>query len=818
MPVLGIDVGSSTSTVATISRGAIDIVLNDVSQRYTPTCVSYGEYQRVFGDQANTQIVSNFKNTCRGFLNVLGLNLNSDKDENWNVTELDKFFSSTPLVVDEKGQLSYQVTNAGKTVNVSAVSALVGYLNYLTDLAEKYTGGVCREVVMSYPSWFSEYQKSLLVASVRACGSNCLRLVSEGFAMAMDYGMYRLKQLNDEKATTVALVNIGHSHTTVAIVDFFATYCVILSELSDRDLGGRYLEYLLMNEMCQEFNKKYNLDPLGNTKTRLKVEATASKVKRVLSANSESSYSLECLMEDYDLNGHLKREEFEVLCSREFLPRLSELLMCSLKVSGRTMESIDSVEVVGGITRVPCVQTLISHVFDKPVSKTLNADESIARGCVLQGAINSKHYMVRKYNVIEKLSRPFTVTFLPGLGPFSQQQMYNAEILTVANVGTNYNEVFTVKVKLDPPFTVFTSFDDPRITSKNQLPTFQYTLSQVQEYTSSPKDKRKENKPEEKKEEGEEGNMSEVEEYLSKVEKELNQEAGRTNQNKGGLDRDADGWAIKFKFDETVNLFSFCRGLDVSVMSPFILETDKLSANESAQKKKDLHETNRLRTLNDLETYVYTVRDKLQTTHKDFMDPKNMNQVIEKLNETENWLYENRTATLESLEKMYNTLTSQFDPVENNYNIYLNKEQNLSSFFSRLSNLHQYSVGTDNSWLNVPENERTSISNKLTMLSSNTMKLVEREKNMPKYNNPLYTMEQLDQELKNVKDEMDKLIKKHKVVEQPKSEPEPEPEPEPSKEPEVTEPEEEQKNDPESQNQEEEMEVDESKSQEEMAK
>uniref|UniRef100_A0A3B0MQL8 Heat shock protein, putative n=1 Tax=Theileria annulata TaxID=5874 RepID=A0A3B0MQL8_THEAN len=811
MPVLGIDVGSSTSTVATISRGAIDIVLNDVSQRYTPTCVSYGEYQRVFGEQANTQIVSNFKNTCRGFLNILGLNLNSDKDENWNITELDKFFSSTPLVVDEKGQLSYQVTNAGKTVNVSAVSALVGYVNYLTDLAEKYTGGVCREVVMSYPSWFSEYQKSLLVASVRACGSNCLRLVSEGFAMAMDYGMYRIKQLNDETATTVALVNIGHSHTTVAIVDFFATYCVILSELSDRDLGGRYLEYLLMNEMCQEFNKKYKLDPLGNPKTRLKVEATASKVKRVLSANSESSYSLECLMEDYDLNGHLKREEFEVLCSREFLPRLSELLMCSLKVSGRTMESIDSVEVVGGITRVPCVQALISHVFDKPVSKTLNADESIARGCVLQGAINSKHYMVRKYNVIEKLSRPFTVTFLQGLGPFSQQQMHNAEIITVANVGTNYNEVFTVKVKLDPPFTVFTSFDDPRITSKNQLQTFQYTLSQVTEYSPT-RDKTNEKKGEEKKEGEEEVNMTEVEEYLSKVEKELQQETGRTNANKNALDRDAEGWIIKFKFDETVNLFSFCRGLDVSVMSPFILETDKLSTNETVQKKRDLHETNRLRTLNDLETYVYTVRDKLQTTHKDFVDPKNMNQVVDKLNETENWLYENRTATLENLEKMYKTLTSHFDQVENNYNVYLNKEQNLSAFFSRLSNLHQYSVGTDNSWLNVPENERVSISNKLNMLSNNTMELVEREKNMPKYNNPLYTMEQLDQELRNVKDEMDKLIKKHKVVEHPKSEPEP------AKEPEVTEPEDVQKNEPESQNQETEMEVDDGKSQEEMAK
>ncbi|BAM39956.1 heat shock protein [Theileria orientalis strain Shintoku] len=763
MPVLGVDVGSSTSTVATILRGAIDIVLNDVSQRYTPTCVSYGDLQRIFGDQANTQIVSNFRNTCRGFLNVLGL---STSEDHWNVTELDKFFNSTAFTVDEKGHLAYQVTNGGKTTTVSALAVLTGYLSYLTELAEKYTGGVCREVVMSHPSWFSEYQKNLMVASVRATGSNCLRLISEGFAMAMDYGMYRLKQLSDETATTVALVNVGHSHTTVALVDFFASYCVVLSEVSDRDLGGRYLECMLMREMCQEFSKKYKLDPLANNKTRLKVEAVASKVKRVLSANSDSSYSLECLMEDYDLTGNVKREEFESMCSKEFLPRLSELLTTALRESGRTQDAIHSVEVVGGITRVPCIQALISTVFNKPISKTLNADESVARGCVLQGAINSKHYMVRKYNVVEKLRRPLSVSALPGLGPFTQMQ--KVERIVVAEVGSSKSEVYVLRVPFEPPFTVLSSFDDPRVNSRHQLPTFQYTLTAV------PAPGNEGEKAE--KEEGKEGEKSQsekeeedVEKYLNKVEKECSKNEGNKEEGVPKIDKDANGWIVKFQFDETGSLLSYCRGLDVCVVSPYKFDLEQLATNEANQRRKDMNETIRLKTLNDLETYVYAARDKLNNTHVEFVEGKVQAHMLKKLDEVENWLYENRLGTLADFEAKHNSLSTMFEPVENNYRVYTNKEQNLGNFFTRLKQIYDYAVGREGDWTNVPEGERAEVANRINGLNNTTMELVEKEKNMPKYNNPLYTMEQLEEQINLLKNEMEHLIKKYKVVEEPKS-------------------------------------------------
>ncbi|UKJ90237.1 heat shock protein [Theileria orientalis] len=767
MPVLGVDVGSSTSTVATILRGAIDIVLNDVSQRYTPTCVSYGDLQRVFGDQANTQIVSNFRNTCRGFFNVLGL---STSEDHWNVTELDMFFSSTPFTVDEKGHLAFQVTNGGKTTSVSALSVLTGYVSYLTELAEKYTGGVCREIVMSHPSWFSEYQKNLMVASVRATGSNCLRVISEGFAMAMDYGMYRLKQLSDETATTVALVNVGHSHTTVALVDFFATYCVVLSEVSDRDLGGRYLECMLMKEMCNEFNKKYKLDPLANNKTRLKVEAVASKVKRVLSANSDSSYSLECLMEDYDLTGNVKREEFETLCSKEFLPRLSELLTTALRESGRTQDSIHSVEVVGGITRVPCVQALISTVFDKPISKTLNSDESVARGCVLQGAINSKHYMVRKYNVIEKLRRPLSVCALPGLGPFTQMQ--NMERVVVGEVGSSKSEVFVLRVPFEPPFTVLASYDDPRVNSRHQLPTFQYTLSSVASGSAANEgDKSDKEKDNEGEKEGDKSKSEgdDVEEYLNKVEKECSKSDGNKEEGMAKLDRDANGWIVKYQFDDTGSLVSYCRGLDVCALSPFKFDFEQLTTNEANQRRRDMNETTRLKTLNDLETYVYTARDKLNNTHREFVEANMQTQMLKKLDEVENWLYENRLGSLAEFEAKHNGLSTMFEPVEKNYRVYTNKEQNLGNFFTRLKQIFEYAVGKEVEWTNVPEGERVEVVNKINGLNNTTMELVEKEKNMPKYNNPLYTMEQLEEQINMLRSEMEQLMKKYKVVEEPKS-------------------------------------------------
>ncbi|AFZ79106.1 DnaK family member protein [Theileria equi strain WA] len=720
MPVIGVDIGSSTSTVATISKGAIDIVLNDVSQRYTPTCLSYAPLQRLFGDQSQSQIVSNFKNSCRGFMSMLGVKLRGqDRAGEFSVTELDEFFSSTPLKLDDNGVLSYQIANGSSVSTKSTLSALIGYISFLTEMSDSYTGALCREAVFSYPSWFSELQKNYLSTCARAAGLNCLKVISEGTAMALDYGMYRLKQLSDEAATTVALVMIGHSHATLTIVDFFASHCVVLSEVSDKYIGGRTIDYILMSHMASEFSKKYKIDPLSNVKTKLKVEAVALKAKRVLSANSEASYSAECLMEDYDLAGTIKRDEFEKLCESEFLPRLTTMLNEGIKLSGRSVDSISAVEIAGGITRIPCVQAIISGVFNKPLSKTLNADECIARGCVLEAAISSKHYMVRQYKVVEQLSRPLTICCLPGLGDHTEKDLVTAKCYEVAPAGSKKSDVFSIRLEAGLPCTIFASLDDPRD------PSGVHALGSFR---------------------------------LNATSKE------------GGED---EGLAIKCGFDEFGSFYLLSESCEVAVFPAHTLDLDTLSALEKEESKKDKTEVQRLKTLNDFETFIYSVRDKMQDTHKDFVEPKNVEKIAGAVNHWQDWLYSNSGASQEVLQEGFDKVSEEWKSVEHLYNVYTEKELELETFYKKLQNYYNFCCDDKSPrWGDATAEERLSFAKRLIDLDSSIREAHEKEVSQPKYLSPLFTMAQVEIQLKIIADDIEKFCNdKKKVAEVPKEDP-----------------------------------------------
>lgn len=390
--VIGIDLGTADSFVAYVSRGAVDVVQNEVSQRKTPSLVGFTDRERLLGDAALSQIKSNAKNSCRNFKHLLGQKFNS------HAVKVEEFWSTCPLVEVEDGFTGCSVTYRGESVTFSATAITAMFLTKLKDITEAWCKGTVADVVIGVPSYFSDFQRAALLDAAKIAKLNVLRVMNEHTATALEYGYFRSGDFDPEKPTTVAFCQMGHSVFSVAIVQFVKGKLTVLCERSEK-VGGRDMDECLIRCFAEEFKKKTSCDVLGNKKALFKLEDAVMKTKKVLSANAESNIACECLMEDHDFSSHINRVDFLEMC-KPMMQKVQNVLQSAIAASGLPVSSIDSVEMCGGASRVPWVKEMCSKTFGgKELSTTMNADECVARGCALQAALLSPLYKVKEFRV-----------------------------------------------------------------------------------------------------------------------------------------------------------------------------------------------------------------------------------------------------------------------------------------------------------------------------------------------------------------------------------------------------------------------------------
>lgn len=399
--IIGIDLGTSESYVAFVGRGIVDIVQNEVSKRATPTLVGFTDRERLLGDSALAQIKSNAKNTCRNFKHLLGRKLEApdlSRESFWSTSKL----TST----EDQGFAGYEVNYKGTSRDMSAVQVTAAYFTKLREITEKWCTAKVSDVVISVPSYFSHVQRQAVMDSAKIAGLTVLRLMNEHTATALAYGIYRSNDFDPEKPMNVAFCSMGHALFSVCIVQFTRGKLKVLCENSDL-IGGRDMDECLMREFAAQFKKKNNLDALANKKSVLKLEDAVTKTKKVLSANSEAPCTVECLVEDYDFSSTINRQDFEAMCEPA-IAKAKAVLEAAKAASPVPLDQVDFVEIVGGATRVPWVKRICSEAFGgKPLSTTMNQEESVARGCALQAAILSPLYKVREFAVEDNC--PFSI-------------------------------------------------------------------------------------------------------------------------------------------------------------------------------------------------------------------------------------------------------------------------------------------------------------------------------------------------------------------------------------------------------------------------
>ncbi|KAL8911194.1 MAG: hypothetical protein Q9171_003600 [Xanthocarpia ochracea] len=399
MSVVGVDFGTLNTVIAVARNRGVDVITNEVSNRATPSLVGFGPKTRYLGEPAKTQEISNLKNTVSSLKRLVGRSLN-DPD-----IQIEKQFVSASLV-DIKGQVGAEVSYLGNKEQFTATQLVSMFLNKIKSTASAELKLPVSDVVVSVPPWFTDAQRRSILDAAEIAQLKLLRLINDTTATALGYGITKLDlPTAEEKPRRVAFIDIGHSNYSCSVVEFKKGELNVKSTAYDRHFGGRDIDKALVDHFAKEFKEKYKIDITTNPKAIVRVATAAEKMKKILSANAQAPLSIESLMNDVDVSSMMKRDQLEELI-QPLLDRATVPLEQALAEAKLKPEDIDSIEMVGGCTRVPALKERISKFFGKQLSFTLNQDEAVARGCAFSCAILSPVFRVRDFSVHDIVNYP----------------------------------------------------------------------------------------------------------------------------------------------------------------------------------------------------------------------------------------------------------------------------------------------------------------------------------------------------------------------------------------------------------------------------
>ncbi|PSR83687.1 heat shock protein 70 family [Coniella lustricola] len=399
MSVVGVDFGTLNTVIAVARNRGVDVIANEVSNRATPSLVGFGPKARYLGETAKTQEISNLKNTVSCLKRLAGRSL-SDPD-----VQLEQQYISAPLV-DVNGQVGAEVSYCGQKEKFSATQLCAMFLSKIKATTSAEIKLPVSDIVLSVPAWFTDIQRRAMIDAAEIAGLKILRLMNDTTAAALGYGITKLDLPGpDEKPRRVAFVDVGHSNYTCSIVEYKKGELAVKATAWDRHYGGRNFDKALVDHLQKEFMGKYKIDIFSNPRAVARVQAAAEKTKKILSANQQAPLNIESLMNDIDVSAMITRQEFEALIE-PLLNQTSSPLEQALAEAKLTKEDIDVIEVVGGGSRVPAVKERIQAFFGKPLSFTLNQDEAVARGCAFSCAILSPVFKVRDFAIQDAISYP----------------------------------------------------------------------------------------------------------------------------------------------------------------------------------------------------------------------------------------------------------------------------------------------------------------------------------------------------------------------------------------------------------------------------
>ncbi|KAI9841523.1 MAG: adenyl-nucleotide exchange factor sse1 [Sclerophora amabilis] len=653
MSVVGVDLGTLNTVIAVARNRGVDVITNEVSNRATPSLVGFGPKSRYLGESAKTQEISNLKNTVSSLKRLAG---RSPKDPD---IILEQDYVSAPLV-EVAGQVGAEVTYLGKKEQFTATQLISMFLNKIKATASAELKIPVSDMVMSVPPWFTDAQRRSLMDAAQISGIKLLRLMNDTTATALGYGITKLDLPSaEEKPRRVAFVDIGHSSYACSIVEFKKGELAVKSTAWDRHFGGRNFDKALVDHFAKEFKEKYKIDIKSNPKALVRVAAAAEKLKKILSANANAPINIESLMNDVDVHAMLKREQLEELV-KPLLERATAPLEQALTEAKLKVEDIDAIELVGGCTRVPALKDKIYKFFNKQLSFTLNQDEAVARGCAFSCAILSPVFRVRDFSVHDIINYP--IEFAWEQSPDIPDEDTS---LTVFNKGNVMPSTKILTFYRKQPFDLEAKYTKPGMLPGKMNPWIgRFSVKGVKADAKDDfmvcKLKARLNLH----------GVLNVEQgyYVEDVEVEepLPEEKPSEAEKKDGdaMDTDQPDGSAEAKAEakpKTRKVKKQVRKGDLPLSSG-TASMDTASKEAAAEKEQAMFMDDRLvadteEKKNELETYIYELRGKIDEQYSEFASEDEKTKLKEKLEQSEDWLYDEGEDTTKAV------YTAKFDEI-----------------------------------------------------------------------------------------------------------------------------------------------------------
>ena len=377
---IGIDLGTTYSCVGVWQNDRVEIIANDQGNRTTPSYVAFTDTERIIGDGAKNQASQNPKNTVFDAKRLIGRKF-SDKQTQSDM----KFFPFSVVDKNDKPYISVESRGEKREFLPEEISSMV--LVKMKEIAESYLGTKVTDAVITVPAYFNDAQRAATRDAGSIAGLNVLRIINEPTAASIAYGLDK----NTEQERHILIFDLGGGTFDVSILSIEEGVYEVKSTAGDTHLGGEDFDTRLVNHFAQEFKRKHKQDMTNNARAMRRLRTACERAKRTLSSATQASIEIDSLYEGVDFYSTITRARFEELCMDLFRGTMDPVER-ALKDSRLSKNQIDEIVLVGGSTRIPKVQQLLSDFFNgKELAKNINPDEAVAYGAAVQAAILTGH-------------------------------------------------------------------------------------------------------------------------------------------------------------------------------------------------------------------------------------------------------------------------------------------------------------------------------------------------------------------------------------------------------------------------------------------